>query len=1346
MRHSRTFPLCALHRHILLAFVSAAVLPPAFAGNTYTYYVGHGEIGEPGALYQRAMLSSEWEKYLDLKKRGDAATNADYWNVANASGSSSAPADERGANIRQFVSAVESLDSGWTDGKSRYLVNLGGNSLVLSNERDPTTAMAIFITPNENATLEYQGDGTGRLDLNWSLQSTTGRTWTGYYQAIDLYSYNNTLRFKDIDLNVNLNDTTTDSKSKMEGIAVDPQYSGETLFQVTKRTDIRVKSGSEYSTSYLDRVAARGVYVATGSPELKRGNTSFKVTAGFNDLSIATVALKKAVGITSRMAVYSPVEGGSYAHRLNIGGALDLSAYSSDSNAEGLVAETLYNAAPDMTFVNTFSGDAHIGVRTDYAKGQVQGIKQTAVNGGRVETVFNAALRIDDRVRDEHGAAIAGENAGQYTGIYMGSDARISTRIPLYEDWATRGFSGYSNEFEYQKEQVYDALTGNGVSSNSLTVTGPVTVEATSHSTEVSSATGLKMHDNLRADSVFTAKSTMTVTLAAPEGEAVGVLGVPEAIDLVDNNLENYLYTPQNGTPTDLLALAVEKESIKNSLNFEGTVTLTVSGVSATGLADRNVSSQTVSKRVLNSQNKFFKPKDANGNYITRTVVTDHKRQVDYRFRDHLEISASATKQDALGISLDNGVNGAQTVSSVHSTNIRASSGNGFALGVYLSSAPASAINDSALITGSAEDGKPGSRVHLEGPTSIEAKGQKGSYAVLLDGALSHLGVNAQHSADSIVATGDMDVANGATNTWYFGSDKSRLTGSIVASSAARNTLTFTNGALWHGQADLYTIVPNAAPAMMLMAASAAATNPETAVHQKVAALKALGDAAGTNSVTLDASRWEMTGTSYLSSLDMSADGVADMRADADGYSYLVTRDLTGSGGTIRQNIDVRSMESDKVLVYGTFTGEQYLDIYQKDDYRPAADDYTEGVDLVLARVAAGNGVFKAKDRPGTLFYTHYDLDQKPSEYAAEGIFATDWYLKRATRVDPEEKPTPSVVSTPAVHKAIYLGWRQDIDKLLQRMGELRHHDFNNEGLWGRAKGSRFTYDGAFGAKTRFNTYEIGYDRKWVVLNDEGKDAGLDEEEISKDKVKEENTPNRFIERRRYRGASVNFTDASVKYSLGRSSVDGFGLSLYQSDMYTSRWYRDLILRYNYYDYSHRTTGFNGETLTGDDNVHALSASIEGGRKYQNDKRWYIEPQAQAVLGWMSGMDYTLSNGTRVETDSTLSLIGRAGVNIGREFKEERGLFYAKLNVLHEFLGEGSTWYGYQNETARVITNYRGTWFQYGLGLTYRFDKEDDEGRTVEKGNRYFYFDVERNAGKHIGRNWQWNVGFRYMF
>ena len=54
---------------------------------------------------------------------------------------------------------------------------------------------------------------------------------------------------------------------------------------------------------------------------------------------------------------------------------------------------------------------------------------------------------------------------------------------------------------------------------------------------------------------------------------------------------------------------------------------------------------------------------------------------------------------------------------------------------------------------------------------------------------------------------------------------------------------------------------------------------------------------------------------------------------------------------------------------------------------------------------------------------------------------------------------------------------------------------------------------------------------------------------------------------------------------------------------------------------------------------------------------------------------------------------------------------------------------------AKVDQDFGDTWFEYGLGFTFKTGS-----------NNSIYFDVERMSGGDFHKDWQWNVGARWSF
>ena len=79
----------------------------------------------------------------------------------------------------------------------------------------------------------------------------------------------------------------------------------------------------------------------------------------------------------------------------------------------------------------------------------------------------------------------------------------------------------------------------------------------------------------------------------------------------------------------------------------------------------------------------------------------------------------------------------------------------------------------------------------------------------------------------------------------------------------------------------------------------------------------------GNGEVNFDISNsavWNMTGSSRATDLNIN-NGIVDLRADKNRYSTLTAANLNGSGGIFKIDIDVRSMESDKLYITDDFSG-----------------------------------------------------------------------------------------------------------------------------------------------------------------------------------------------------------------------------------------------------------------------------------------------------------------------------------------------------------------------------------------------------------------------------------------
>lgn len=453
-------------------------------------------------------------------------------------------------------------------------------------------------------------------------------------------------------------------------------------------------------------------------------------------------------------------------------------------------------------------------------------------------------------------------------------------------------------------------------------------------------------------------------------------------------------------------------------------------------------------------------------------------------------------------------------------------------------------------------------------------------------------------------------------------------------------------------------------------------------------------------------SYWKLTGNSWMNTLNIANGAKLDMTADKDDnkFSKLYLKNLKGDGASqnlIKMDIDAskNADNSDRIYVKGLHNGIHYITLDNV-----AADGSHDGAEgTVLVSVKDEQGEFKAKDSEGTLFWNKYDLakyEKDKGDTVTEG-YSTDWYLKDIEKLN---KPTTSVETVLAVNSLNYHTWRTENDKMLQRMGELRHNGEEEQGAWFRVKGSKIGYDGSF--ENKYTTYELGYDTVTKRTDDVV----------------------------RYQGAALSYVDGKSSYSCGSGDNHGKSISFYTTEQYSKGHYLDFVFKISNMDNDFKVFDTKGNKITGEYENTGVSISAEYGRKNDLRNGWYIEPQAQVTLGYMGGASYETDNGIFVEQRGIKSALGRIGFNIGKQIGE-KGIVYAKANLLHEFGGGYDVAMEADDGSLTVSNTYNDTWFEYGLGVAMATSK-----------NSHVYFDVERSTGSDFYKDWQWNAGMRWNF
>lgn len=319
---------------------------------------------------------------------------------------------------------------------------------------------------------------------------------------------------------------------------------------------------------------------------------------------------------------------------------------------------------------------------------------------------------------------------------------------------------------------------------------------------------------------------------------------------------------------------------------------------------------------------------------------------------------------------------------------------------------------------------------------------------------------------------------------------------------------------------------------------------------------------------------------------------------------------------------------------------------------------------------------------------------------------------------DPNPNPTPDPDPTPAPvlsnltyntrANAInnYYRWRDEYNNLQKRLGDLRMSTEEN-GLWARTFHGK-EESGKYGLNNQYNAFQIGYDKQ--LLQDDGSKW--------------------FI------GAAVTSYDGKTNYAKqGKADNNSIGLALYGSYLGEKGHYFDVVARHS--RLKSELTSYaagTGNKITGDYHNWGSSLSMEYGRRISMKHDFYLQPEAELTYGTTSSASYSLSDGSRVKQDGISSLTARAGLTVGKEFKNSN--IFASISAVHDF-GDDNVFsitdkYG---KTYKDISNLKDSWYELSVGGNVKFNN-----------NTYVYADLEKTFGGDIQTKWRYNFGVRYSF
>lgn len=288
----------------------------------------------------------------------------------------------------------------------------------------------------------------------------------------------------------------------------------------------------------------------------------------------------------------------------------------------------------------------------------------------------------------------------------------------------------------------------------------------------------------------------------------------------------------------------------------------------------------------------------------------------------------------------------------------------------------------------------------------------------------------------------------------------------------------------------------------------------------------------------------------------------------------------------------------------------------------------------------------------------------------------------------------PDVFGTEEVGALGLISWRNDLDDMNKRLGELRDSK-GEHGVWVRMVRGENDYKSL---NSQYNTYQLGYDEK-----------------LSTD-------PHWTL------GAAFSYTDGDGGYDTGSFEMDHKTFTLYGSKLNDDGSYIDIVGKYSRLNHDLRNTWGDGEY-----DANGYSIGVEVGKRFQQGNGFWIEPQAQLTYGHVGSANYTAGD-IKVAQDGMESLIGRAGVRFGKDL--DNGNIYLRASYLYDFDGEtGVTFTNAEGRERSFDQDLGGGWCEVGIGTNINLSDAT-----------HLYFDIEKTYGGDITTDWKWNAGIKYSF
>ena len=461
-------------------------------------------------------------------------------------------------------------------------------------------------------------------------------------------------------------------------------------------------------------------------------------------------------------------------------------------------------------------------------------------------------------------------------------------------------------------------------------------------------------------------------------------------------------------------------------------------------------------------------------------------------------------------------------------------------------------------------------------------------------------------------------------------------------------------------------------------------------------------EAAETNVTLSNGAIWNNTGNSNVTNLE-SNNGIVNLEHASEHQTVTINK-LNGNGSTFI--MDVSSDDIDQNNGKTDFLDIKTVDNPQK-HYILIGGNSINGLthhnfadEAILIADADKNINFEGKafTELGNVYDYTPILD---TNLRAEGENGNNWYITGIKNEKSQE--VEAIEDFSGIRYMDVAMARLELDTLHKRLGDIRNYN-TDEGVWIRTSGGKMKHDDL---SNKYGMVQVGYDES------ESDEKG-----------------------RWFTGLGFHYRHSDLDFDNGDGKGNSYGISLYKSWISKDNQYLDLIGKYSFIDNKLDTHNINNENVNGKYKTWAGTLGTEYGRRfYTDDKKWYLQPNAQMTYTHLYGKNYSTNSGLRVYQDNINSFIGRLGAYAGYEL--DRSNHFLKFSFLREFDGDYNIKVKGKDGQIKDHKKGKDNWVELGIGGDFQVGKTDDFS---------IYYEIERTFGADYELKLQGTLGFRYSF